>query len=111
MLRQSEFLWLTHYVQALNELAPPLPARVTVTGPRATGFALDDLMEITVVVDDEDRPSLEPRFAEIAAATSDLVLYGRPNITILSHEQWDRQQADEAPDAHHNVWLAPAIDT
>ena len=38
VLRESELLWLTHYVQALNHFAPPLPARVAVTGARAEGF-------------------------------------------------------------------------
>ena len=107
VVHESDLLWLTHYVQALNELAPPLPARVTLTGARAAGFALDDPMDITIVVDDHDRPSLEPRLAEIAAATSDSVPSVRPNIILLSPQQWDHQQAGEAPEAHHNAWLAP----
>ena len=106
ILRQSELLWLTHYVEELNDLAPPLPKRVSVTGPRATGFALDDPMEITVVVDDDHRPSLEPRLASIAAATSRPVPSVRPNIILLSPQQWVHQQVSESPEAHHNAWLA-----
>ena len=98
---------LTHYVEALNELAPPLPARVTLTGERVAGFALDEPMDITIVVDDHDRPSLEPRLAEIAAATSDSVPSVQPHISILSPQQWDHQQTSEAAEAHHNAWLAP----
>ena len=106
VLRQSELLWITHYVQALNELAPQWPARVTLTGPRATGFALDDTMEIVVVVDDCDRPNLEPRLAEIAAAASESTPSVWPNISVVSPQQWKRQPASEPPGAHYNVWLA-----
>ena len=106
VLHQAEFLWLVDYVQALNDLEPPLPARVALTGPRAAGFALADPMKITVVVDDHDRPSLEPRLAEIAAATSDSVPSVQPHISILSPQQWEHQQTSEAPEAHHNAWLA-----
>ncbi len=107
VLRESELLWLTHYMQALNGLEPPLPARVTVTGPRAAGFAQGDPLGITVVVDPSDRPSLEPRLAKIAAAACELVPSARPNILLLSPQQWANQQAGEAPEAHHNAWLAP----
>ena len=106
VLRESELAWLTRYARALDDLAPPLPARVALTGQRAAGFALDGPMEITVVVDDQDRLSLEPRLAEIAAATSRLVPSVRPNISILSPQQWAHQQDGESPEAHHNAWLA-----
>ena len=106
VLRESELAWLTRYVQALDELAPPLPDRVAITGPRAAGITQDDHIAITVVVDTRHRPSLEPRLAIIAAATSGLVPSVRPNISILSPQQWDHQQTSEAPEAHHNAWLA-----
>ena len=106
VLHEAEFLWLVDYVQALNDLEPPLPARAALTGPRAAGFALADPMEITVVVDDQDRPSLEPRLAEIAAATSESVPSVQPHISILSPQQWANQQDGESPEAHHNAWLA-----
>ena len=106
ILHQSELLWLTRYVQALNELAAPLPSRVVLTGPGATGFAQDDLIEITVD-HDGDRPLLEIRLAEIAAAKSDLVPSARPNLRVLSREQWNHQRTGEAAGAHHNAWLAP----
>ena len=105
ILHQSELVWLTHYVQAVNDLTLPLPERVALTGPRAAGFAQDEPMDITVVVDD-DKPSLEPRLAEIAAATSELVPSVRPNISILSPQEWEHQQVSESPEAHHNAWLA-----
>ena len=107
VLRQSELLWTTHYVRALDEMAPPLPVQVMLTGPRANGFALEDPMEIVVVVDDRDRPSLEPRLAEIAAAASESVPSVRPSISIIARQQWDHQLASEHPRAHYNVWLAP----
>ena len=107
VLRQSELLWITHYVQSLSELTSPWPARVALTGPRAAGFALDDTMEIVVVVDDRDRPSLEPRLAEIAAAASEAAQSVKPSISIISPQQWKRQRANERPEAHYNVWLAP----
>ena len=106
ILRQSELLWLTHYVEALNDLVPPTPSRVEVTGARAAGFATDDPMRITVVVDPNDRPSLGPRLASITAATSGLVPSVRPNILLLSPQQWANQQDGESPEAHHNAWLA-----
>ncbi len=107
ILRQSELLWLTRYVEALNDLVPPTPSRVEVTGARAAGFATDDPMQITVVVDPNDRPSLGPRLASITAATSGLVPSVRPNIILLSPQQWANQQDGESPEAHHNAWLAP----
>ena len=61
-------------------------------------------MEITVVVDDGDRPRLEPRLAEITAATTQLVPTVQPNISIMSPRQWQHRRNDKA---HHNVWLAP----
>ena len=106
VLQESEILWLTRYVQALNDLAPPLPERVAITGPRAAGFAQGDPIEITVVVDPSHQPSVEPGLAKIAAATSGLVPSVRPNIIILSPQQWANQQAAEAHEAHHNAWLA-----
>ncbi len=107
ILRQSELLWITHYVQAMNKLAPPLPAQAALTGQRAAGFALDEPMEITVVVADRDRPSLESQLAEAAAAASESVPSVQPQIIILSAQQWAEQQDREAPIAYHNVWLAP----
>lgn len=106
ILQESELLWLTRYLHGLNEMAPPLPAQITLTGPRAAGFALDDDMEIVVVVDDHNRPSLEPRLAEIAAAASESTPSVKPSISIISPQQWDHQQATEGPEAHYNVWLA-----
>ena len=106
VLYQSELWWLTRYVQAINVLTTPTPVRIALTGPRAAGFALDEPMDITVVVDD-DKPSLEPRLAEIAAATSDSVPSVRPKISIISTKQWESQQKRESPEAHHNAWLAP----
>ena len=102
VLHESELRWLTHYVQALNDLAPPTPARIALTGSRATGFTSDAPMEFTVVVDD-DKPSLKPRLAEIAAATSGLVPSVRPHISILSTQEWNHQQASQSPEAHHNT--------
>ena len=107
VVHESELLWLTHYLQALNELAPPLPARVTLTGARAAGFPLDDPMDITIVAGDDDRPSLEPRLAAVASAASDLVPSVQPQTSIMSPEQWEHQQGSEPRGAHHNIWLAP----
>ncbi|MCY4557972.1 MAG: hypothetical protein OXF79_16725 [Chloroflexi bacterium] len=107
ILRQSELLWITHYVQALNKLAPPLPTRAALTGPRAAGFALDEPIEIVVVVDDRDRPDLESQLARAAAVASESVPSVQPQISILSVEQWTERMDGEPPTAHHNVWLAP----
>ena len=107
VLRESELLWLTRYVQGLNDLTPPLPARVAVTGARAAGFVSEDAVEITVVVDDRDRHSLEPRLAEITAVAPEAVTSVQPQINILSPEQWTERMDGETPIAHHNIWLAP----
>ena len=107
VLHESELLWVTRYVQALNDLTPPPPTRVALTGPRAAGFAQGEPMDITVVIDTGHSAGPEPRLEKIAKAASELVPSVHPNISILSPEQWDRQQAGEAPEAHHNVWLAP----
>ena len=77
--------------KGLSSLLPPLPARVAVVGPSAARFAWDDPMEITVVVDDRDRASLESRLAEIAAAASESVPSVQPQISILNPQQWERQ--------------------
>ena len=106
VLHEAEFLWLTRYVQAINDLTPPLPERVALTGRRAAGFAQGDPIEITVVVDTRHRPSLEPRLAKIAATSSRLVPSMQPHISILSPQQWEHQQESDAPEAHHNAWLA-----
>ena len=107
VLQASEIQWLTHYVQALNGLASPLPSRAALSGRRAAGFALDDTMEITVVVDNRDRPNLESRLAEAAAVASEAVASVQPQISILSPEQWAARMDGETPLPHHNVWLAP----
>ena len=59
-------------------------------------------MEISVVVDDGDRPHLEPRLAEVASTTSELVPSVQPQISILSPQQWDFQRDGETIAAHHN---------
>ena len=108
VLRESELTWLTRYVQGLNELEPPLPSRVAITGPRAAGFAHEgDSHEITVVTDQTHWPDLEPRLVETAAAATQAVPSVRPKVRILSTQQWAKKQAGETPIAHHNVWLAP----
>ena len=107
VLRESELLWLTRYLQGLNKLAPPLPPRGAITGPRAAGLASDDSMEITVVVDDHHRASLESRLAQAAAVASESVPSAQPQISILSAEQWAERMDGATPEAHHNVWLAP----
>lgn len=93
--------------QVLIELTPPPPARTALTGPRSASFALEDPMEIVVLIDDHDRFRLEPRLAEIAAAASEAEPSVRPSISIVSSQQWDHQQASERPTAHYNIWLAP----
>ena len=107
VLRQSELLWITHYVQALNKLAPPLPTRAALTGQRAAGFASDDPMEIVVVVDDRGRANLESQLARAAAVASESVPSVQPQISILSVQQWTEQMDGATPEAHHNIWLAP----
>ena len=107
ILCQSELLWITHYVQALNKLAPPLPTRAALTGQRAAGFASDEPIEIVVVVDDHHGASLESRLAQPAAAASEAVPSVRHQISILSVEQWTERMDGATPEAHHNIWLAP----
>ena len=108
ILRESELVWLTRYVQGLTELTPPLPSRVAITGHRAAGFAhADDTIEIAVVTAPRDRSNLEPRLAKCAAAATEAVPSVQPKIRILSIQQWAQQQAEQSPVAHHNVWLAP----
>ena len=110
VLHESELLWLTHYMQALNDVAPPLPARMALTGPRAAGFAQSEPVEVTVIVDPSHEANLVPRLAEIATTTTEIVPSVRPDINVLSPQQWERQQAGGDPQAHHNVWLAPKTD-
>ena len=106
VLLESELAWLTRYLQGLSELAPPLPCRVAITGPRAAGFAHEgDTLEITVVAEPRDRPSLKPRLAECAAEAAEAVPSVQPDIRIISTQQWTQQQDRQAPVAHHNVWL------
>ena len=108
ILRESELVWLTRYVQGLTELAPPLSSRVAITGPRAAGFAhVDDTPEIAVVTELKHLPSLETRLERIASAASELVPAMRPNIRITSPQQWVKRQTVETSGTHHNAWLAP----
>ena len=107
ILHESELVWLTRYIQSLNEVVPPLPDRIALTGPRAAGFALDDPMEITVVVEPSQRPNLEPRLANIAAAASETVPSVRPNIIILSPQRWTDSRSGGTPENHHDAWLPP----
>ena len=107
VLRESELVWLTHYLRALNALEPPLPLRIAMSGARADGLALGDPIAIMVVIDSHDRTSLEPRLVGIATAASETVPSVRPRIIILSPERWNRQQSGETAPAHYNVWLAP----
>ena len=108
VLRESELAWLTRYVQELNELTPPLPSRVAITGPRAAGFAqAGDTLEITVVADPCHSPNLEPRINESVAAATEAVPCVQPNIKIQSCKQWAEQQAGKAAIEHRNVWLPP----
>ncbi|MCY4557968.1 MAG: hypothetical protein OXF79_16705 [Chloroflexi bacterium] len=108
VLRESELAWLTRYLQGLSELAPPLPCRVALTGPRAAGFAHEgDTLEITVVAEPRDRPDLEPRLAECANAATEAVPSVKPKVRILPAEQWAQRQGEESPTAHHNVWFPP----
>ena len=107
VLRESELVWLTHYVQELNELEPPLPSRVAITGSRAAGFAHEgDSLEITVVADQRHWPDLDPRLADVAASATETAPSVRPKVRILSTQQWTEKQAGETPTAHHNVWLS-----
>lgn len=109
VLRESELLWLTHYVQGLNQLTPPLPSGVAITGARAAGFAHEgDTLEITVVADPKHWPTLDPRLAYAATVATQAVPSVRPQFRILSPEQWERQQAGEPLGSHHYVWLTPS---
>ena len=108
VLRESELTWLTRYLQGLNELTPPLPSRVAITGARAAGFAHEgDALEVTVVADQGHWPDLDPRLSDVAAAATEAVPSVRPHVRIQSPENWDRHQTSENTPAHHNVWLAP----
>ena len=64
-------------------------------------------MEITVVVDDRHRASLDSRLAQAAAVASEAVPSVRHQISILSVEQWAKRMDGATPEAHHNIWLAP----
>ena len=64
-------------------------------------------MQITVVSDVEDRPSLESRLAPAAAVASEAVPSVHPQISILSPKQWAERMDGPTPEAHHNIWLAP----
>ena len=108
VLLESELAWLTRYLKGLSELAPPLPCRVAITGPRAASFAHEgDTVEVTVVLDFDHRPSLEPRLAKCVAEATEAVPSVQPNIRIISTEQWTQQRDGRTPVAHHNVWLPP----
>ncbi len=108
VLRESELAWLTRYLQGLAELAPPLPCRVAITGPRAAGFVHEgDTLEITGVLDFDHRPSLEPRLTKCTAAATKAVPSVQPNFRIISIQQWTQQRDGQTPVAHHNVWLPP----
>ena len=107
VLRESELVWLTHYVRALNALEPPLPLRVAVSGHRASGFALGEPIVIIVVVDPRDRPSLESNLTEIAETASISVPDIQTDIRIVSRPEWEHHQAGRNPDRYYNVWLPP----
>ena len=105
VLRESELLWLTPYVQGPNDLAPPLPSSAMITGHGPAGFAHeDDILEITVVADPHQEADLEPRLASVTANASRPAPDVRPSISVVSPKQWSAVAATEA---HHNVWLAP----
>lgn len=106
-LRESELAWLTRFLQGLAELTPPLPCRVALTGPRAAGSTPDGKVEITVVTDERHWSNLELRLMQLAAATSDPVASEPAIISVVSSEEWERQQAGKEPEAHYNIWLAP----
>ena len=109
VLRESELAWLTHYLRALNALEPPLPLRVTISGRRAEGFALDTGISITVVGEERNRSALQTKLNQIAEATSDLVPSVPVAVSVVSPQEWERQQAGNEPESHYNVWLAPNI--
>ena len=107
VLRESELVWLTHYVQALDDLEPPLPARAVLTGPRATGSTIDGCVDLTVVADERHWRSLEPRLKQLAAATSERVQTAPAMVSVVSFEAWERQQAGNEPESYYNIWIAP----
>ncbi len=107
VLQESELAWLTHFVRGLTELAPPLPCRVALTGPRAAGSTPEGKVEITVVTDERHWSNLELRLMQLAAATSDPVASVPAIISVVSSEEWEQQQAGKEPEAHYNIWLAP----
>ena len=88
ILREPELLWLTRYLQALNDLTPPLPERAAITGQRAAGYLQEDsALEMTVVVEPAHRSDVEPQLAAIAAASSEQVPDVRHSISIASPQQ------------------------
>ena len=107
VLRESEFLWLTRYIEALNGLNPPLPVTAALTGSRAAGFTRGEPMQITVVVADCHRHCLEPRLEAIAADASQAAPSVQPSINVLSSPAWERRDADTVPVAYHKVWMRP----
>ncbi len=108
VLRESELAWLTRYVQELDELTPPLPSQVAITGARAAGFAqVGDALEITVVAESCHKSDLEPRIADTVAAATKSVPCVQPNIKIQSCEQWAKAQARKTPIEYRSVWLPP----
>ena len=78
-------------------MAALLPSRVAPQVARAAGFALDDPMEITVLVDECDRPNLKNRLAQAAAVASESVPSVQPQFTILSVEQWTERMDGKHP--------------
>ena len=107
-LTETEFLWIESYVRALNDLVPPFPVRVAITGPRAAGIIQPNtVMEITAVIDARYRSDVEPSVAEIVAITSRQISTVQPNIKILSPRQWNRQQNNGIGGPHYNIWLPP----
>lgn len=108
VLRESELVWLTRYVQELNELTPPLPCRVAITGPRAAGIAHEgDTLEITVVAEPRHQPDIEPKPEKASATATEAVPAVRPKIRFVSHEQWNEQHG-QTHEAFHNIWLPPS---
>ena len=65
-----------------------------------------DTFEITVVADQRHWPDLDPRLADVAASATETAPSVRPNIRMLSTQQWAEKQAGETPVAHHNIWLS-----
>ena len=79
---ESALLWLTRYTQALNDLPPPLPSRVAITGSRAAGFAQRESGDITVAAHAGDRDVLEPRLAEISRPGLDPLFEVLAEVTL-----------------------------